>query len=498
MIPAIVSSLQLFLCRVAQLKKIPAVPGDLYTIKSTSLPRVPFIPTSWSVFWAKLTMLIKAIHAPSCKGYSTSVSEEPWSNKDYHLVTNHETTPSSYLTQSRDKILSLCESSEVDGLRGSEDFLWKVMGEYLEHEEMDAQFWWTTTGPLLAILLQQAKYQIAAQCEILLFYFLILVPDLGPRPDCSGRFSQWKSFMTDEGMPIELSWEWGLGNDSPIVRLSIEPIGLDAGTPQNTLNEFATNHIVDNVQRMFPATDLRLFHHFSKELLTYNLGHGINDTALATADHHSRSFIAFDFGKTSTMLKAYFFPIFKAKETGQSTLSLISHAIGRLAKLEELRFPSYDFLSDYLQTSPEGSGLEVEMLSIDCVSPASSRMKLYVRSRSTSFESVRANMTLDGKLKQRDLDKGIVELEKLWRLVLVPARHANAEEELPHKAHRTAGILYYYDFGPGQLVPTPRLYIPVRHYAKNDAAIVEGLANYLKLRGQDETTSRYLKALQTA
>lgn len=440
-------------------------------------------------------MPIKTVHGQSREYVPLSISEKPWSSRGL-LVTIRKTL-SPYEADIRDKIFSI-ESSKDDSSCDSGYCLWDMMYKHLEHEESNAQFWWTATGSLLAILLHQAKYQIMAQCEILQFYFSILIPELGPSPDSSGRFPQWKSFMTDENMPIELSWEWGLGDSPPTVRLSIEPIGLDVGTPQNSLNEFVTNQLVENIKRIFPGIDLRLFHHFSKELLTYNLEDQNNDTTLGTASHQTRSFLAFDFGKTGTMLKAYFFPVFKATETGQSTLALISQGLASLEKLEGIEFPGYDFLSDHIRTSPEGSRLEVEMFAIDCISPASSRMKVYLRSQSTSFESVRANMTLDGRLKHQGLDKGVVELEKLWKLVLLPAQNIKADEELPRKAHRTAGILYYYDIKPNELVPTPRIYIPVRHYGQNDTAISEGLVCYLKTRGQDEISDRYLRALRDA
>ena len=436
-------------------------------------------------------MLVKASLDQSRNGSSPLVSEKSLSNENHRLVNKRK--PLSYSkTGLRDRIISLCGSNETDTLQDSADSLWKVMCKHLEHKDRNAQFWWTTTGPLLAILLHEAKYQVTAQCDILLFYFFVLVPELGCRPDSSGKFTQWKSFMTDSHIPLELSWEWDPEDKSPIVRLSIEPIWLDAGTPQNALNAFATVHLVENVQRDLLGVDLRLFHYFSKELLTYNVEH--RNTALTTAaGHQSRTFIAFDFGKTGITLKAYFFPIFKARESGLSTLALISQAIAGLGKLG-LQVPGYDILCNYIRTSREGSMLETEMFAIDCVSPASSRMKVYLRSQSTSFESVRANMTLGGKLKK--YDKGIAELEKLWKSVLLPARNASAHEELPHKAHRTAGVLYYYEIKPDQLVPTPRVYIPVRHYGQNDTAISEGLVRYLKTRGLDETSDRYLRALQ--
>ena len=424
--------------------------------------------------------------------YSRFVSQESLSDEDYR-----KQKPLPYHdTELYDRVIALYESNEPGSLQGSADSLWKVIFKSLVHEEENAQFWWNTTGRLFAILLHQAKYQATTQCDILLFYFSFLVPGLGCRPDFSGKFNQWKSFMTDSNTPLELSWEWDPEDKSPTVRLSMEPIGLDAGTPQNALNEFATNHLVGNIQRNFMNIDLLLFHYFSKELLTYNSGHP--DTASTTAaGHRSRSFIAFDFGKTSIMLKAYFFPAFKARESRMSALALISQAIAGLTKFG-LYFPGFEFLTDYIRMTTEGSRLKTEIFAIDCVKPASSRLKVYLRSQSTSFTSVHTNMTLGGKLRQSNLDKGIAELEKLWKYVLLPARNASADEELPHKAHRTAGILYYYEIKPDQLMPTPRVYIPVRHYGQDDTTIARGLVQYLKTRGQDEISDRYLKALQAS
>ena len=428
-------------------------------------------------------MLIEPLHGELSDGWPLSMTMKAWTL---------------CVTETRDKILPLCDAIEVGDLEEPGDALWEAMSKHLKHQETNAQFWWSTVGPLLAILLREAEYQIAARFEILLFYFLFLVPNLGARPDFSGRFSRWKSFMTDESLPLELSWEWGLGNNLPTVRLSMEPIGIDAGTVKDPLNEHAPHRIVHQIHRIFPGIELSLFHYFSKELLTYSHENGVNDRTPAAAGHQSRSFIAFEFGKTSTMLKAYFFPVFKARETGQSTLALISRAMAKLANVEGLLFPSYGCLANYIRTSREGSRLKAEMLSIDCVSPAASRVKLYLRSQSTSFDSVRANMTLDETLEQPNLEKGILELQKLWNLVLLPAQSGTSAKDLPYKAHRTAGTLYYYDMRPGQLVPTPRLYIPVRHYGRNDTVIAEGLLTYLKTRKQDEMTGRYLKVLQSA
>lgn len=181
-------------------------------------------------------MLIEPDHGEWFEGSLLSMTRKAWTLR---------------VSETRDKILPLCDSIEVRNLEETGDALWEAMSKHLKHQDTNAQFWWSTTGPLLATLLREAQYQNAAQFEILLFYFLFLVPKLGPRLDSSGKFAPWKSFMTDESMPIELSWEWGLGNNPPTVRLSMEPIGLDAGTVKDPLNEHATYRTVDQIQRIF-------------------------------------------------------------------------------------------------------------------------------------------------------------------------------------------------------------------------------------------------------
>lgn len=400
------------------------------------------------------------------------------------------------LVKARDKQVPWCKSL-VDDSQKSEVAFWKMWEHSTTHQSAHAQRWWISTGPVLAVLLQNADYHLVDQWEILLFYRIVLAPELGPYPDILGNFPHWKSFMTDDGMPIELSWDWGVGGNAPLVRLSIEPIGLQAGTLHDPLNRFATDRVVQNFGLISPSSDLRLFHHFSKELLAYEHKHEVNNMALSTAEHQSRSFVAFDFGKTGIMLKAYFIPKFSPQQASECTLGLISGAMAQVDQLEAVVFPAYDLLLEHVQASALTFPLEAEMLSIDCVKPTSARIKLYLRCQATSFESVSFHMTLGGRLKLTGLDKGIQELEKLWRMVLPSAPDSSTNEELPHKSHRTAGILYYYDFKSQQLAPNPRVYIPVRHYGDSDMAVAERLGAYLAARGQNAPVRRYMEALQT-
>ena len=405
------------------------------------------------------------------------------------------TSPAVLLNEIRANLPSICDLTE-DGRLSLEENLWNLLKDNLVHKEAHAQRWWTQTGPILASLLRHAKYGAMHQLDVLSAYFSLLVPELGPRLDVLSEPLRWKSFMIDDGVPVEMSWDWGLGGKPPTIRLSLEPIGLYAGTLQDPWNSYAIARVIWKMNRICPGSDLCLFNHFSRELSIGSHGCQTLGPSSASESWQLRSFVAFDFLSTGIMLKAYFVPLFNESKTEPRTLEVIAEAISRVSELEALEFPAFHLLLHYLTTSVEGTRLGAEMLAIDCVSPTAARIKVYLRSQSTSFNSIRSNMTLGGKLRQRGLESGLLELEKLWRLVLPVAKNSSPDEELPRKIHRTAGILYYYDFKSKQSCPVPRIYIPVRHYGHNDLDIAKALETYLRGRGQDEWAHRYLLALQ--
>ncbi|MCJ1375903.1 hypothetical protein MMC20_007141 [Loxospora ochrophaea] len=380
---------------------------------------------------------------------------------------------------------------------------WTLINKCLPPKNPDFCFWWRRTGAPFGILLQNAGYSTDAQYQHLLFYYQSIVPELGVGPNAQGSPKQWKSFMTDHFSPIELSWEWGCGVEAPVVRFSIEPIGSYAGTPVDPLNQYATSRLVNRYQPLIPDCDLLLFDHFSTKLVSYTDLAPERDRSPACQGHRSRTFIAFEFGKDALMLKAYFLPAFKAAESNRSTWDIITDAILGLPHYSPSSFSGLSALQEFITSSPEGSALKAEIFAIDCVAPTKSRLKIYMRSRSTAFDSVRTIMTLGGKLACPSLAHGLDELHTLWRLVLTQGQHqqqqrlfSSTSEPLRQKDHRTAGILYYFDIKQGAPLPCVKVYIPVRHYGQNDLAIAEGLATYLQGRGQGALARKYMEALQ--
>ena len=221
-------------------------------------------------------------------------------------------------------------------------------------------------------------------------------------------------------------------------------------------------------------------------------------TAVSTPSHKSRTFLAFDLHKHTVVVKGYLIPTFLAARTSQPTLTLIRRAITKLSLLHSVHFPAFDMLQTYLSTYPFGRALEPEIFSVDCLPSAQNRLKMYMRTKYTSLNSIRATLTLGGVLLDSEplLKQGLYELEKLWKLVLGKTLALGADEELVVNSHRTAGVLYYFEMKPGQRLPVPKIYIPVRHYGQSDVAIEKGLGQYLREKGQEELVAKFGRVMQ--
>ncbi|RDL36931.1 uncharacterized protein BP5553_04364 [Venustampulla echinocandica] len=340
--------------------------------------------------------------------------------------------------------------------------------------------------PLFARLLREANYTTEAQYLHLLFFAILVIPELGPAPIAASGTPQWPSFMTDDGTPMEIGWDWGWrgsGNSKPTVRYSIEPIGQMAGTLEDPLNKFAGIRLMRRLQAVLPSTNLEWFDHFSAEFVNFDEGqdsssvyNGYKLTQLES--HNSRMFTAFDLDGTNLLVKSYFLPAFKAHHTGKSNLEVVIQAIETLPGYQEPNFRAFTMLREFIQSTKTAS-LEVEIFAIDCMKPAESRLK-----------------GLRGRLNGPRIDEGLNDLWELWNLVFDTGECASESAHLTYRGHRTAGILYYFEIRQGSDFPVPKIYLPVRHYGRNDYAVAQGLGTYLSRRGQKAAADGFIRALK--
>jgi DMATS type aromatic prenyltransferase len=371
---------------------------------------------------------------------------------------------------------------------------YRVNAELKIFKNTHHRFWWSKhSGKSLAILLHAAGYSEHLQFRDLKFFATTIAPYLGvSREDIEGDLPRWPSFMTDDGTPLELSWDWGTNDGPPTIRYSIEPIGLHAGSSLDPNNVIAGQAFQEQLLHSPVKMRLEWFQHFKKFFNVHDDEAGFVQDA---EDHNTSIFYAFDLSPTEVTVKAYFFPKIRARAKGQSNLEVLAQAIKAAPHSTGDNLEAWDMFHDF--SSELGSrALEYEMLAIDLIDPLESRLKIYFRSRETTFNSVINIMTIGGRIRNPKLYQGLEDLRRLWNSLFQIDGDTSPDQSLPKVGHRTAGILYNIEFRLGEQYPVAKIYLPVRHYSSNDEAIIQGLNQYFHHHQRGKYIPNYVNAMR--
>lgn len=375
--------------------------------------------------------------------------------------------------------------------------IWSMVSRWLPRRNADCDYWWQLTGPHLATMLCEAEYSIHEQYEGMILHYHFVVPRLGPCPP-PGGIPKWKSLLTVDGSPLEYSWKWNTADGVPDVRYTVEPIGSFTGTVVDPLNQASTKELLYKLGLKMPSLDLTWFNYFAAAFYDSEKEKYVTE---AGAHLMTTLALAFEFLKNGLVVKAYFSPK-KLGQTGPAELDIWTNAVrGAIPGSAAL-----DKVVHFLKTDLEGSLLQPFMLAIDCVKPKESRMKLYFQTPHTSFDSVRAIMTLGGQIQ--GVDDALEELYGLLKLVVSLDKDFPSSQELPAPASAAvdhfadlhilgSGYLYYFDIAPGSSMPNIKFYVPIRHYGENDLKIAQGLINFMESRGRGQYVKNYMRILES-
>ncbi len=373
---------------------------------------------------------------------------------------------------------------------------WRVLTTRLPPLDRDSAFWWYTTGTTVANMLYQAGYDQHAQYNSLIFYYYFIISRLGSRPTTYGKSQGFESYTTDDFSPIEYSWSWAGLNKSPKIRFAIEAIGPESGTSADPFNQNMSMELINHLRSTLPGIDLQLFHHFWNTLLvTTNDAETTKriNTIAEPNSHRSSLFIACELGGSEMLVKVYFMPMLRALQTGQSRIETFQQSMHQLTQTIT-PFPALQPLFTYLTTSPLGAQLELEMISVDCIDPSKSRIKVYFRSPQTSFDAIRAILSLDGLIPISSVTW--TDLQAIYRLVFGLPDSFQAAQELPPCRHSTAGMFFCFFARAGDALLTPKLSLPAKHYGKDDRSVALGLATFMGERGRGQWVGGYLNVLE--
>jgi DMATS type aromatic prenyltransferase len=332
-----------------------------------------------------------------------------------------------------------------------------------------------------------------------------------PSPSSVTPTPIWKSFMTDDFSPIEYSWKWNTGKElstgkslGPDIRYGIEAIGSYAGTALDPLNQASTKEFLLQLDLAIPNIDLTWFHHLARTLFGNEKFTGAresNEKADSAGLGSSSMFLAFEFLKSEFAVKAYFIPPKPAHANGagkevQDGLITAIRSLDTLSvgQKEKTQWAALDQTLSFMGSNEDGRKLSMFMIGIDCIKPSESRLKMYVRSPKTSFDSVVNILTMGGK--RTGFEKNLRDLKELWRMVLGLPIGFSTSEDLPLREHATSGMCYYFDIRQGTAFPDIKMYIPVRHYGLSDLEIAHRLTEFLELHGRGMYAGGYIRALK--
>lgn len=372
----------------------------------------------------------------------------------------------------------------ADFLLGIEMSVWDQLEPQFQYLDPNRQFWWNHSGRFLQTLLHKAGYTATTQHRHLKFYLDNVIPYLGVCRDAPIQ-TPWQSFMTDDGFPVEFSWEWGSQCTSPKIRFSIEPIGLQAGVTSDKYNYQASRQFEKTLHHCLDGADFQWLQYFRTYFET-----GTATDLLVYSDHSSHTFFGFDLLERSIKGKAYFFPRYKADELGRSHLETISLAVRGAPHLDDDMMQAFTIFEQFAAQKV----IEPEMVAIDLVDPRKSRIKVYFRLRDTTLSSIVEVATLGVGNNTHESEKGIESLCRFWRMLF--SLEGTGDPFLTPSDHRTAGVLYYAEFKYGVSIPSIKIYAPVRHYSRSDDAILRALASYFDKVEHPGYTMDYAEALE--
>jgi len=335
---------------------------------------------------------------------------------------------------------------------------------------------------------------------------------MGLAPRADGKALKWKSLVQPDGTPIEYSWKWPqAGGGRPEVRYDFEPVGAYAGTELDPLCQLAAKELMGRLATAIPDAhvDNTWFHHFMSTLFEHD------NTKLAAAAARgepmsSTVLMAVEFYPKGVVFKTYMQPRLLGYP-GVTPTSVYEASIAGI----EAKTPARAAVHDFLRNSAEGKLMSPFSVGVD--NKAGSRLKWYFNSPHTSFASVRAIMTLDGRVKTPHLERQLADLHELIKAVLGlpddfpetehPAVFLGAKSpysfpppppaavDAPTPSPVLPGYPYYFDVAPGQDVPGVKWSLPVRNYDRDDLSVAKAFTAWMEKQGRGAYCKRYMALL---
>ncbi|RHZ61430.1 putative dimethylallyl tryptophan synthase [Aspergillus thermomutatus] len=365
----------------------------------------------------------------------------------------------------------------------SKDVPYHTLSKAILFTDLDQYQHWHHVAPMLAKFLVDGMYSIHQQYEYLCLFAQLIVPVLGPYPTPERNLYRC---TLGGNMTVELSQNFQKSGST--ARIAFEPVNYQASTGCDRFNRIAVNAFFSQLQLLVNSVNIQLHHSLSEHLtLTAKEERNLNEEQLAKFEVKTQYVLALNLTKTGIVAKEYFFPGIKCAATGQSVASACFGAI-RAVDTEGYLESACKLIEAHLQQIK----IDAAFLSCDLVDPADTRFKIYIADPHVTIARAEEHWTLGGRLTDEDTTIGLGILRELWTelgIIQGPLSPSGVlvKPFLP--------IMLNYEMKRGQLLPTPKLYMPL--IGISETKIAQTLTAFFQrhdMPGQADVYTNNLKA----
>ncbi|KAK7737389.1 hypothetical protein SLS53_006694 [Cytospora paraplurivora] len=351
----------------------------------------------------------------------------------------------------------------------------------------DVRYWWSTTGRDIANMMAVAAYPEETQHSFLSYYHDAICPLLGSAPNATDP-NHSKSWTWD-GSTHEYSFEFKKGEaNRPEVRFVLDVSRLRPVDAANPLTPLPSDVLIETFASRTPGFDNTWYRALKRSFDCSHLPAEEQRRLVAEAGHMSPILVGFDIARSipapatlPIVGKVYFLPCFAAAAKKITRFESICAAIRALPGIDERPniLLALSAVEDYLATKPTDWANGARFLATDLVSPAKSRLKVYLRCPLTNFDDIWDFFTLGGRITGLQDDK-----EKYRDFIdLLGGVDSSDSSDRMETANRRKLTTMYFSLDDRYPIPSPKVAFCARNFAKNDAVVAQGLDAWMTKYG---------------
>ncbi|KAK5991303.1 Prenyltransferase phnF [Cladobotryum mycophilum] len=349
-------------------------------------------------------------------------------------------------------------------------------------------FWWDTTGRNLADMLDAAQYPEHVRRNFLRYYYDVICPALGA-PVTSSSF---RSALSWDGSPIEYSYSLNGSTKEPEVRLSVDlsPLHPQCLSWSDPLGSGVTHQVVEDLISRNGEADAGWYNTL-REHFRVSVGSPEEARELVSrAGHKSSVMLGFDIERSASVSsedgsdtkipavgKVYFLPCLAAVSRNITRWQVIRNAVQQLPTVYSVPqniIKAFKTMEHFFADKTREWEDSVRYLATDLLPPHQTRLKIYTRCPSKTFDVAWDLFTLGGRIPGLEREKE--RFRDLFRELV--GEMSETEGEFETDVHKKVTICYH-SLSAKHEYPVPKLFICPRELVSNDSLVVSRLDKWL-------------------